>query len=52
MALEDAPKKAIIEENSTFEGDTSSPEVLLTHRIADITEHLRTHQLDHHGRRG
>ncbi|MFC5831315.1 30S ribosomal protein S15 [Nonomuraea insulae] len=55
MALEDARKKAIIAEYATFEGDTGSSEVqiaLLTHRIADITEHLRTHQLDHHGRRG
>ncbi|MGP3964752.1 30S ribosomal protein S15 [Nonomuraea sp. 3N208] len=37
------------------EGDTGSPEVqiaLLTHRIADITAHLRAHQLDHHSRRG
>ncbi|MFG1708431.1 30S ribosomal protein S15 [Nonomuraea sp. NPDC050451] len=55
MALEDARKKAIIAEYATFEGDTGSPEVqiaLLTHRIADITAHLRTHQLDHHSRRG
>ncbi|MFI9551486.1 30S ribosomal protein S15 [Nonomuraea endophytica] len=55
MALDDARKKAIIAEYATFEGDTGSPEVqiaLLTHRIADITAHLRDHQLDHHSRRG
>ncbi|HZM78309.1 MAG TPA: 30S ribosomal protein S15 [Candidatus Limnocylindrales bacterium] len=55
MALEAARKQAIIEEYATFPGDTGSPEVqiaLLTHRIADITAHLRTHQLDHHSRRG
>jgi small subunit ribosomal protein S15 len=55
MALDDARKKAIIAEYATFEGDTGSPEVqiaLLTHRIAGITAHLRTHQLDHHSRRG
>lgn len=55
MALEAARKKAIVEQYATFEGDTGSPEVqvaLLTHRIADITAHLRTHQLDHHSRRG
>ncbi|MGW0806676.1 30S ribosomal protein S15 [Nonomuraea sp. NPDC002799] len=55
MALEDARKKAIIAEYAIFVGDTGSPEVqiaLLTHRIADITEHLRTHQMDYHSRRG
>ena len=37
------------------EGDTGSPEVqvaLLTHRIADLTEHLKEHKHDHHSRRG
>ncbi|MEV0385038.1 30S ribosomal protein S15 [Nonomuraea sp. NPDC050643] len=55
MALEATRKKAIIEQYATFEGDTGSPEVqiaLLTHRISDITAHLRTHQLDHHSRHG
>ena len=55
MALEAARKKAIIQEYATCPGDTGSPEVqvaLLTHRIADITAHLRTHLLDHHSRRG
>ena len=55
MALEAARKKAIMEQYATAPGDTGSPEVqiaLLTHRIADITAHLRTHQLDHHSRRG
>ncbi|MFC4114225.1 30S ribosomal protein S15 [Nonomuraea zeae] len=55
MALEATRKQAIIEQYATFEGDTGSPEVqiaLLTYRIADITEHLKTHQLDHHSRRG
>ena len=55
MALEAARKQAIIAEYATFEGDTGSPEVqiaLLTHRIADITAHLRTHPQDHHSERG
>jgi len=55
MALEAERKNAIIKEYATFPGDTGSPEVqiaLLTHRIADITAHLRTHQLDHSSRRG
>ena len=37
------------------EGDTGSPEVqvaLLTHRITDLTEHLKEHKHDHHSRRG
>ena len=36
-------------------GDTGSPEVqvaLLTERINHLTEHLRLHKGDHHGRRG
>jgi small subunit ribosomal protein S15 len=35
--------------------DTGSPEVqvaLLTDRIAYLTEHFKTHQSDHHSRRG
>ncbi|MEU5262523.1 30S ribosomal protein S15 [Amycolatopsis sp. NPDC021455] len=55
MALEAEHTKAVIEEYATFPGDTGSPEVqiaLLTHRIRGITEHLKTHQLDHHSRRG
>ena len=55
MALEAERKKAIMEEYALFPGDTGSPEVqiaLMSYRIADITEHLRTHQHDHHGRRG
>ncbi len=37
------------------ETDTGSPEVqvaLLTDRIEDLTEHLKTHEKDHHSRRG
>jgi small subunit ribosomal protein S15 len=35
--------------------DTGSPEVqiaLLTERINSLTEHLKTHEKDHHSRRG
>ncbi|MBL5972973.1 MAG: 30S ribosomal protein S15 [Candidatus Leucobacter sulfamidivorax] len=55
MALEAQVKKAIIEEYATTPGDTGSPEVqvaLLTQRIKDLTEHLKTHKHDHHSRRG
>ena len=48
-------KDAIIKEYAQHEGDTGSPEVqiaLLTKRINDLTEHLRTHKKDHHSRRG
>ena len=48
-------KTAIIEQYATHAGDTGSPEVqiaVLTKRISDLTEHLRTHQKDHHSRRG
>jgi small subunit ribosomal protein S15 len=55
LALEAEIKAQIIKEYATFDGDTGSPEVqiaLLTRRIADITDHLKTHKLDHHSRRG
>ena len=48
-------KTAIIEANRTSENDTGSPVVqiaILTKRIADLTEHLKTHKNDHHSRRG
>ena len=48
-------KTAIINEYARFEGDTGSPEVqiaVLTARIAELTEHLKYNQKDHHSRRG
>ncbi len=48
-------KKSIIETYAMHEGDTGSPEVqiaLLTKRINDLTDHLKTHKKDHHSRRG
>ena len=55
MALDTATKKAIMAEYATVENDTGSPEVqvaMLTKRIQDLTEHLKTHKHDHHTRRG
>ena len=55
MALDAAVKQSIIEEYATHEGDTGSPEVqvaVLTRRISDLTEHLKSHKHDHHARRG
>lgn len=48
-------KDAIIKEYAIHEGDTGSPEVqiaILSKRISDLTEHLKTHKKDHHSRRG
>ena len=55
MALESAVKKQIMTDYATVENDTGSPEVqvaMLSKRILDLTEHLRTHKHDHHSRRG
>ena len=48
-------KAAIIEQYGRKAGDTGSPEVqiaILTARIAELTEHLKSNQKDHHSRRG
>jgi small subunit ribosomal protein S15 len=53
LALEQ--KKEIIASNRRDDKDTGSPEVqvaLLTVRITELTEHLRTHSKDFHSRRG
>ncbi len=55
MSLDTATKQSIMAEYATHEGDTGSPEVqiaVLTQRIKDLTEHLKTHKHDHHSRRG
>ncbi len=48
-------KESIIRDFERHKGDTGSPEVqiaLLTKRINDLTEHLKTHRKDHSSRRG
>ena len=48
-------KESVITDFETHQGDTGSPEVqvaLLTKRINDLTEHLKTHSKDHASRRG
>lgn len=55
MSLDTATKKQIMTDYATVEGDTGSPEVqvaLLTKRINDLTEHVKTHKHDYHSRRG
>ncbi len=50
-----AEKSATMAAHRHHETDTGSPEVqvaLLTERIEDLTEHLKTHEKDHHSRRG
>ena len=55
MALDQAAKAEIIKDYGNNEGDTGSPEVqiaMLTRRINQLNEHLKTHKHDHHSRRG
>ena len=53
--LATAKKTTLIERFRTHDTDTGSPEVqiaMLTQRINELTEHLRTHKHDHYSRRG
>ena len=55
MALTKEAKREIVGTHGRDETDTGSPEVqvaLLSRRIDELTEHLRTHKKDHHSRRG
>ena len=55
MAQEAKTKADVIKQFAQHDGDTGSPEVqiaLLSNRINYLTEHLKTHQKDHHSRRG
>lgn len=55
MSISPETKKSIVEQYQTHPGDTGSPEVqiaLMTHRIIELTEHLKVHKHDHHSRRG
>lgn len=55
MPLAREMKESIVAEYATSESDTGSPEVqiaLLTERIRDLTEHLRSFPKDNHSRRG
>lgn len=48
-------RKELIESYRLHDKDTGSPEVqiaLLSARIEYLTEHFKTHQKDHHSRRG
>ena len=55
MRLSPDKKKGLIQQFKVHEGDTGSPEVqiaLLSERINGLTDHFKTHQKDHHSRRG
>ena len=55
MALVKEAKTEAIRTHKQHEKDTGSPEVqiaILTKRIGYLTEHSKTHQKDHHSRRG
>jgi small subunit ribosomal protein S15 len=55
MTLTVEKKQEIVSKFGRGENDTGSAEVqvaLLTERINELTEHLRSHRKDHHSRRG
>ena len=55
MSITAERKQELIGEYATKSGDTGSPEVqvaILTERILNLTEHLKTHKKDFHSRRG
>lgn len=55
MPLAADQKTRIVSDYKIHEKDTGSPEVqiaLLTRRITELTEHLKTHKKDHSSRRG
>ena len=55
MALPTEQKSQVITDYRRAENDTGSPEVqiaILSTRIQELTEHLKTHKKDHASRRG
>jgi small subunit ribosomal protein S15 len=55
MSIAAETKSRLIKDHRRQEGDTGSPEVqvaILTERVSQLTEHLRTHRHDFSSRRG
>ncbi|WP_019220689.1 30S ribosomal protein S15 [Bartonella senegalensis] len=55
MSITAERKKTIIAEYANKVGDTGSPEVqvaVLSERIANLTNHFKSHKKDNHSRRG
>ena len=55
MSIAAERKTELIKTHARSEGDTGSAEVqvaILSERIANLTEHFKTHKKDNHSRRG
>jgi small subunit ribosomal protein S15 len=55
MALAREAKGKVISQFRVHKSDTGSPEVqvaILSRRISELGDHFRTHQKDHHSRKG
>ena len=55
MSITAQRKQEVISDNARGAGDTGSAEVqvaILSERIANLTEHFKTHAKDNHSRRG
>jgi small subunit ribosomal protein S15 len=55
MSITAQRKQEVINDNARGTGDTGSAEVqvaILSERIANLTEHFKTHKKDNHSRRG
>lgn len=55
MSITAERRAALIQDYAQKPGDTGSPEVqvaILSERISNLTEHLKTHAKDFHSRRG
>ena len=55
MSITALRKTELIHSHARSEGDTGSAEVqvaILSERIANLTEHFKSHKKDHHSRRG
>jgi len=55
MSITPERKSALIKDFATKPNDSGSPEVqvaILSERIANLTEHFKTHGKDNHSRRG
>jgi small subunit ribosomal protein S15 len=55
MSITAERKAALIKDNGKAKNDTGSPEVqvaILSERIANLTEHFKTHKKDNHSRQG
>ncbi len=55
MSITATRKAEVIADNARSAGDTGSAEVqvaILSERIANLTEHFKTHKKDNHSRRG